>query len=44
MLTFLILYLGFDILDGVWCFNLQGDGFSSQGFHKDLHTSSQSQH
>ena len=35
--------LGLHVLDGVGGFNLKGDGLASQGFHKDLHTSSQSQ-
>ena len=28
---------GFDIVDGVAAFNLQGYGFAGQGFHEDLH-------
>merc|ERR1712002_1361378 len=41
--AFFVLDLGFDILNGVGRFNLEGDGFTSQGLHKDLHTSSQPQ-
>merc|ERR1719277_1988393 len=40
--SFLVLDLGFDILDGVRWFNLKSDGLSSQGLDEDLHTSSQS--
>merc|ERR1712214_28698 len=40
----LVLNLGLDILNGVRRFHLQGNGLASQGLHKDLHTSSQSQH
>jgi len=39
--TFLILDLGLHILNGVWRLNLKGDGLSSQGLDKDLHTSPQ---
>merc|ERR1719334_1855657 len=35
--SFLILDLGFNIVDGVTGFNLKGDGLTSQCFHKDLH-------
>merc|ERR1712142_394382 len=35
--SFLILDLGFNIVDGVTGLNLEGDGFTSQCFHKDLH-------
>ena len=42
--AFLVLDLGFDILDGVAGFNLQGDGFASQGLDEDLHTTTQTQH
>merc|ERR1712213_206708 len=40
--SFLVLDLGLDVLDGIRRFNLQGDGFTSEGLNKDLHTSSQS--
>ena len=40
----LVLDLGLDILNGVRRLHLQGDGLASQGLHKDLHSSSQSQH
>merc|ERR1712180_424133 len=39
----LILDLGFHILDGIGGFHLEGDGFTGQCLHKDLHTSSQPQ-
>ena len=42
--TFLILNLGFNILNGVWWFNIKSDGLSSQGLDEDLHTSSESEH
>merc|ERR1719222_1502782 len=42
--TFLILDLSLNILDTVTGLNLQGDGFTSQGLNKDLHTSSQPQY
>merc|ERR1712215_414282 len=35
--TFLILNLGFAIVDGITGLNLKGDGLTSQCFHKDLH-------
>merc|ERR1712115_554136 len=41
--SFLVLDLGLDILNGVRRFNLEGDGFTSEGLDKDLHTSSQSE-
>lgn len=37
--TFLVLNLGFDILDGVTGLHLEGDGFAGQRFHEDLHFS-----
>merc|ERR1711994_162693 len=40
----LVLDLGLDILNGVRRLHLQCDGLASQGLHKDLHSSSQSQH
>merc|ERR1719222_268860 len=42
--SFLILDLSLNILNAIAGLNLQGDGLSSQGLYKDLHTSSQSQH
>merc|ERR1719222_304393 len=42
--TFLILDLSLNILNAIAGLNLQGDGLTSQGLDKDLHTSSQSQH
>merc|ERR1719481_1843335 len=41
--TFLILDLSLYIFDGVRRLNLQRDGFTSQSFHKDLHTTPQPQ-
>merc|ERR1719278_1803818 len=35
--SFLILDLGFYILDGITGLHLQGDGLPRQGLHKDLH-------
>ncbi|KFQ61503.1 hypothetical protein N334_09040, partial [Pelecanus crispus] len=35
--AFLVLDLGFHILNGVTGLNLKGDGLASQGLHKDLH-------
>lgn len=34
---FLILDLGFNVVDGVGALHLEGDGLSGEGFHKDLH-------
>ena len=42
-LTFLVLDFGLDILDAVRGFHFQGDGLSSQGFDKDLHTTTQTE-
>merc|ERR1712121_621127 len=41
--AFLVLDLGFHVLNGVGRFNLKSDGLTSQGLDKDLHTSSQSE-
>ena len=41
--SFLILDLGFNILNGVSWFNIKGDGFTSEGLYEDLHTSSESE-
>ncbi len=35
--TFFVLDFGFDILDGVAGLHLEGDGFTRQRFHKNLH-------
>jgi len=40
--TFLILDLGFNILDGVCWLDIKGDGLTSQGLDEDLHTTSES--
>merc|ERR1712002_742073 len=42
--TFLILDLGFDIVDSITGFDLKGDGFPCQCLHKDLHISAFLQH
>merc|ERR1712122_186581 len=41
--SFLVLDLGLHVLDGVGRLDLKGDGFTGQGFDKDLHSASQSQ-
>jgi hypothetical protein len=38
-LTFLVLNLGFYILDGVRGLHLEGDSFAREGLYKDLHPS-----
>jgi len=35
--SFLVLDFGLDVIDGVGRLDLQGDGLSGKGFHKDLH-------
>jgi len=42
--TFLVLDLGFDVLNGVSWLNIEGDGFTSESLDEDLHTSSESEH
>merc|ERR1712158_108746 len=42
--AFLILDFGLDIFNGVRWLNLKGDSFSSQGFDKNLHTSSETKY
>merc|ERR1712002_129598 len=39
----LVLDLGLYVLNGVRWLDLKGDGFSGQGLHEDLHTSSESE-
>ena len=39
--SFLILNLGLDIINGIGWLNIQSDGLSSECFHKDLHSSSE---
>merc|ERR1712203_579669 len=39
--AFLVLDLGLNVLNGVGCFNLKGNGLASQGFDKNLHTSTE---
>merc|ERR1712153_229622 len=39
--TFLVLNLGLNVLNGVRCFNLKGNGLTSQGFDENLHTSTE---
>jgi len=41
--SFLVLDLGFDVLNGVSWLNIKGDGLSCQGFDEDLHTTSESE-
>jgi len=41
--SLLVLNFGFHILDGVRSLNFQSDGFSSQGFDKDLHATTKPQ-
>merc|ERR1712096_488806 len=41
--TLLVLNLCLDVVDGVACLNVEGDGFACQGLHKDLHASAQAQ-
>ena len=41
--TFLVLDLGFDVLDGVCWLNIEGDGLTSKGLDEDLHSSSKSE-
>jgi len=41
--AFFVLNLGLDILNGVRWFNLQSNGLSSEGFDKDLHTTSETE-
>ena len=43
LLTFLVLDLALHIVDGVRALHLQSNGLASQGLHKDLHASSQTQ-
>merc|ERR1712165_244329 len=42
--TLLVLDFSFDILDGVRWLNLKGDGLACEGFHEDLHTTTETQH
>merc|ERR1739841_409837 len=42
--TFFVLDLSFDIFNGIRSFNFQCDGFTSQCFHKYLHSTTKSQH
>merc|ERR1712098_222182 len=41
--AFLVLDLGLHVLDGIRWLHLEGDGFTGQSLHEDLHTSSQPQ-
>jgi hypothetical protein len=41
--TLLVLDLALDIIDGIGGLDFEGNGLSSQGLDKDLHTSSQSE-
>merc|ERR1711937_572131 len=42
--TFLVLDLGLHIVDGVAWLHIKSDSFTSQRFHKDLHTTTKTQH
>ncbi|KAI5615597.1 hypothetical protein C0J50_0278 [Silurus asotus] len=42
--AFFVLDFGLDVLNGVTWLNLQGDGLASQGLHKDLHATPETQH
>jgi len=42
--AFFVLYLRLHIVDGVTGFNFQGDRLPCQGFDKDLHATTESQH
>ena len=44
VLTFLVLDLALDIVDGVRALHLQRDGLASEGLDKDLHATTQPQH
>jgi len=41
--SFLILDLGFDVLDSVCWLDIKGDGLTSESLDKDLHTTSKSE-
>jgi len=41
--AFLILDLGFDGLDSVSAFDVEGDGFASEGLDEDLHTTAEAE-
>jgi len=42
--SFFVLDLGFDVLNGVCWFNIEGDGLTSEGLNEDLHTTSKSEY
>jgi len=42
--TFLILDLGFDVLNSISWLNIEGNGFTSEGLDEDLHTTSKSEY
>jgi len=41
--SFLVLDLGFDVVDSVCWLDIEGDGLTCEGLDKDLHTSSKSE-
>jgi len=41
--SFFVLDFGLYIFNGVWSLNFKGNGFASQGFDKNLHTTSEPQ-
>jgi len=42
--AFLVLNLSLHILDSIRGFDIKSNGFASQGLHKDLHATAQTQH
>ena len=42
--TFLVLDLGFDVVNGVGRLHLQSDGLSGESLHENLHSSTKAQH
>jgi len=42
--SFLVLDLGFDVLNSVCWFDIEGDGLTSEGLDEDLHTTSKSEY
>merc|ERR1712156_1314279 len=42
--TLFVLYLSLDIFNSIRRFNFKGDGLSSQGFDKNLHSSSETEY
>jgi len=40
--SFLVLNLGFNIIDGIGWLDLKGDGLAGEGLDEDLHTTTES--